>query len=143
MNELYDYFLYGKHKQIHKWDHYFKVYERHLRRLISSRVTLLEIGILGGGSLQMWKSCFGQGARIFGIDINPDCKSHEETQIEIFIGDAADRDFCRRVLRQTGPLDVVIDDGGHTTSQQLTAFEEFYPAVGDAGVYIVEDTHTN
>jgi len=143
MNLLYHYFLNGKHKPTHKWDHYFEVHERHLQRLADSGITLLEIGILDGGSLQMWKSYFGHRARIYGIDINPDCKAHEEAQIEIFIGDAADRSFCRQVLSQTGPLDVVIDDGGHKASQQLTAFEELYPAVRDGGVYIVEDTHTS
>lgn len=143
MNYLYHYFLHGKHKPINKWDHYFDVYERHLRPLASRGVTMLEIGILGGGSLQMWKSYFGPESRIYGIDANPDCRSHEEPQIEIFIGDSANRDFCKRVLDKTGRLDVVVDDGGHKASEQLNAFEELYPAVREGGVYIVEDTHTS
>ena len=143
MNSLYDYFLRGTHKPINKWDHYFEIYERHLRGLTSRGITLVEIGILGGGSLQMWKWYFGRDARIYGVDINADCKAHEEAQIEVFIGDTADRGFCEHVLSRTGPLDVVIDDGGHKASEQLTAFEVLYPAVREGGVYIVEDTHAS
>ena len=47
------------------------------------------------------------------------------------------------MLREIGTPDVVIDDGGHTANQQITAFEELYPALSDNGLYFVEDTHTS
>jgi hypothetical protein len=47
------------------------------------------------------------------------------------------------VLREIGAPDVVIDDGGHTANQQITAFEELYPALSENGLYFVEDTHTS
>ena len=46
-------------------------------------------------------------------------------------------------MREIGRPDVVIDDGGHTANQQITAFEELYPALSATGLYFVEDTHTS
>ncbi|MDR1235572.1 MAG: hypothetical protein LBJ96_01050 [Holosporaceae bacterium] len=36
-----------------------------------------------------------------------------------------------------------IDDGGHTTSQQITTFLECYDKIADDGIYLCEDLHTN
>ncbi len=46
-------------------------------------------------------------------------------------------------MRKHGPFDVIIDDGGHTMSQQITAIEYLFGTLNDGGVYIVEDTHTS
>ena len=81
--------------------------------------------------------------RIFGIDINPEAKQQEDIVTRVFVGDQQDRAFLRSVLRETGAPDVVIDDGGHTANQQITAFEELYPALSENGLYFVEDTHTS
>jgi hypothetical protein len=40
-------------KLIHKWMHYFPIYERHLAPFRNRTITLLEIGVFKGGSLQM------------------------------------------------------------------------------------------
>ena len=45
---------------------------------------------------------------------------------------------------ELGPFDVVIDDGGHTTGQQIQSFLHLYfSAMKTDGIYIVEDLHTN
>lgn len=61
-----------------KQAHYFEVYDRHFARFRGTDVHVVEIGVGDGGSLQMWRHCFGAGARIFGVDINPHCKEVEE-----------------------------------------------------------------
>jgi hypothetical protein len=144
MNDLYSFFVQHRNKRVmHKWDHYFEVYERFLSPVRRTNPTLLEIGVQLGGSVEMWRDYFGPAARIYGIDINPDAKQQEDIATKVFIGDQQDRNFLRSVLRETGTLDVVIDDGGHTANQQITAFEALYPALADQGIYIVEDTHTS
>ena len=35
----------------------------------------MEIGVLGGGSLFMWRDYFGPKARIIGVDLNPNAKT--------------------------------------------------------------------
>ena len=144
MNDLYSFFVQGRNqRRIDKWHHYFEVYERHLPRLRAANPAMLEIGVQQGGSLEMWRQYFGGSARIFGLDIDPTAVRHQDIATRIFIGDQADRPFLRDVLSLTGPLDLVIDDGGHTANQQITSFEEIYPTLSENGIYLVEDTHTS
>jgi len=142
-NPLTRYFLANEGRLIHKWMHYFDVYHRHFERFRGRPVTLIEFGVYHGGSLQMWKHYFGAGARILGVDIDPACKTLEEDQISVVIGDQEDRAFLAGLREQIGPADIVIDDGGHTMAQQIATFEEMFPAVRDGGVYLVEDLHTS
>lgn len=142
-NPLWEYFCRNRNRVIYKWHHYFDIYHNHFRRFRNKPVKILEIGILQGGSLQMWKDYFGQDAMIFGVDIKPKCKRFEEDRIKIFIGDQADRNFLKRVRDQIGMVDILIDDGGHTMEQQIATFEELYPAVSETGIYLVEDLHTS
>ena len=51
---------------------------------------MLEIGVAGGGSLELWQRYFGPKARIVGMDINPDCKRFEKPGIQVVIGNQAD-----------------------------------------------------
>lgn len=142
-NPLKRYFFGNRGNLIHKWLHYFDIYDRHFDKYRKKRITLLEFGVSHGGSLQMWKKYFGRKARIVGVDINPQCQKLVEKQIEIFIGSQEDKDFLRRLMKKIGKVDIVIDDGGHTMTQQLTTFEEVYPYVREGGTYLVEDLHTS
>ena len=78
MNDLKAYFDQNTGRVIDKWQHYFEIYDNHFRKFRGTEVVLLEIGTYQGGSLQMWKHYFGDKAKIYGIDINPDCKQVEE-----------------------------------------------------------------
>ena len=82
---------------IHKWIHYFDIYERHFSRFRNKEVVILEIGVFQGGSLQMWKEYFGDKAKIYGVDIEPQCKTLEEENVKIFIGSQSDRNFLRNL----------------------------------------------
>jgi cephalosporin hydroxylase len=128
---------------IHKWDHYFDIYEKYFSSYRGENVNLLEIGISHGGSLQLWKKYFGKNLHIYAIDINPDCKKLEEENTTIFIGSQTDKDFLQQVADQIPPIDIIIDDGGHTMEQQLISFQMLYLKVKEGGIYIVEDTHTS
>lgn len=130
-------------RKIHKWDHYFDIYERYFHQYKGREINLLEIGIAHGGSIQLWKKYFGPKLKLYAIDINPECKKFEEENVTIFIGSQSDPQFLQDVLRQIPPLDIIIDDGGHTMIQQITSFETLYMHVLDGGLYLVEDTHTS
>lgn len=123
-----------------KWRHYFPAYERHLGRFRGQEVHILEIGVYSGGSMRMWKEYFGAKARIYGVDIEPLCRQYEDDQTRIFIGDQSDKNFWADVLTEVPRLDVVIDDGGHETDQQITSLEALLPHLQPGGVYICEDT---
>jgi hypothetical protein len=142
-NPLWKYFIHNEGHIIHKWHHYFDIYHNHFSRFRNQPVTILEIGVYKGGSLQMWKNYFGSQAKIYGLDIDPKCKNLEEDQIKIFIGDQANRDFLKELSGEIGTIDILIDDGGHTMVQQINTFNELYSAVSETGVYLVEDLHTS
>jgi SAM-dependent methyltransferase len=141
-NPLWDYFQ--NHKTGHgiwKWEHYFDIYHRHLSKFIGASPTVLEIGIFSGGSLQMWRSYFGEKTRVYGVDIEPACTAYESDDISVLIGDQGDRKFWASCKAQLHPIDVLIDDGGHTVDQQRLTLEEMLPFIRPGGVYLCEDIH--
>lgn len=143
MNDLEAYFTENEGRLIHKWKHYFEIYDRHFSRFRGKEVHLVEFGVFQGGSLQMWKRYFGDKCRIYGIDINPACKSLEEDRVEIIIGDQEDRQFLASLAERIPRIDILIDDGGHTMKQQINTFEVLFPRIDRNGIYLCEDTHTS
>ncbi|MBV9571793.1 MAG: class I SAM-dependent methyltransferase [Alphaproteobacteria bacterium] len=138
---LHRYFLNNHSKRCHKWLHYFDIYERHFDRFRGKSPTVLEIGVHGGGSLEMWKAYFGPGSRILGIDINEKCKQHESEGIEVFIGSQDDPDLIESVFQQHPKIDVVIDDGSHEIPHQIASFQLLYSRLDPSGLYLVEDVY--
>ena len=61
-----------------KCDTYFQVYEEMFNKYIGKKITFVEVGVLQGGSLFMWREYFGKDARIIGIDLHPNAKELEK-----------------------------------------------------------------
>lgn len=139
---LWSEFLTHDKRIIHKWKHYFPIYERHFNSFVNRPLTFIEIGCGLGGSLQMWKRYFGPCARIIGVDINPACKRFEEDQVEVFIGPQQDAAFLDKLIGQVGIPDIVLDDGSHVMSHITSTFQFLYPRMLKNGIYAVEDLHT-
>jgi glycosyltransferase involved in cell wall biosynthesis len=140
---LIDYFENHEHRMIHKWMHYFEIYERHFAQFRNLPISLLEFGVLHGGSLQMWKHYFGPQAKIYGADINPRCAELAEDQISILLADQESRESLKNICKTLPPFDIIIDDGGHTMLQQTTTFEEMWGKLKIGGVYLIEDMLTS
>lgn len=140
---LWSLFYDNPEKTVFKWTHYLPIYERHFARFVNRPLTILEIGCLHGGSLQMWKRYFGPFATIVAIDIDPAAARHEEDQIKVRIGDQSDPVFLQRVIEEFGPFDIVIDDGSHIAEHAPASFKVLYSHVKENGIYAVEDLHTN
>jgi hypothetical protein len=124
-----------------KWLHYFDAYQRHLQKFVGTHVHLVEVGVYSGGSLELWRDYLGPHARITGIDIMRECERYGGERICILIGDQGDRSFWRHARDTLPPIDVLIDDGGHTAEQQRVTLEETLPYLRPGGVYICEDVH--
>lgn len=135
-------FLTNDGKIIHKWVHYFPIYERHFEWYRNKSLTFLEIGVFKGGSLQMWQRYFGPFAKIVGIDIDEKCKAHEAPGINVRIGDQKDEGFLQAVIDEFGVPEIVLDDGSHKMDDVNASFQFFYPKIPKNGVYAVEDLHT-
>ena len=143
VSQIENYFYNNKKNLIHKWDHYFEIYDRHFRKYRNKDVVLLEVGVSRGGSLQMWSDYFGKGSKFYGIDIDPRCKEFENQNTKIFIGSQSDRKFLDYVKDNIPPVDILIDDGGHYMNQQIILFEQLFGYIKKNGVYLCEDTHSS
>lgn len=126
---------------IDKWMHYFDIYHRHLAKFVGRDMSLLEIGVYSGGSLEMWRQYFGERCRILGVDLQEACKVYENEYTRIFIGDQADPGFWKAFSRDVPYVDVLIDDGGHRVEQQIATLEAMLPRIRPGGVYLCEDIH--
>ena len=126
-----------------KVESYFNVYDEIFKKYVGKNITFVEIGVLHGGSLEMWKNYFGNQARIIGIDINPGAKKIEKQGFEIFIGSQSSKIFWDNFYKEVGLVDIILDDGGHQNTQQIiTAFESI-PNIKDGGMLVTEDSHTS
>lgn len=124
----------------HNYTKYYNRYFEGRRREVKS---ILEIGVCTGGSLKMWKEYF-PNATVYGIDIQKDCKRLEEDRVKIFIGDQSNKDFLKTVVDSSGGnFDIVIDDGSHYSSHQISSFVYLFPFVKSQGHYIIEDLNTS
>jgi len=138
---LHEIFLANGGPSITKWHHYFDIYEKHFGRFVGKAPTMLEIGVLKGGSLYMWKEYFGPGTRIVGLDINPKCKQYEGDDVEIVIGSQDDPELLNDVLNRY-TFDIVLDDGSHVMEHLNASFGLIYDRISPTGVYMAEDLHT-
>jgi hypothetical protein len=144
INNLYLEKLFNNSKyKSYKYQKYFQVYEYLFSKYINKKITFVEIGVLNGGSLFLWREFFGNSARIIGIDLNPDCKKLEKEGFEIFIGDQSDKNFWFNFFNKVGKVDIVLDDGGHTNIQQIQTTCCVVENINDNGVLVIEDTHTS
>jgi hypothetical protein len=126
-----------------KWVHYFPIYLRHLERFRGRPVRLLEIGVYRGGGLDLWQRFLGPDARLVGLDIDEVAVRSVNGRFVVVLGDQEDPELLRSIMREHGPFDIVIDDGGHAMRQQIVSVETLFPLLNDNGVYLVEDTHTS
>lgn len=141
--DLFEYFKNNKDKKIFKWIHYFPIYEKHFKPLTDKPIKMLEIGILDGGSLKMWKDYFHPDSTIVGIDINPECLKHEydSPNIKIRIGDQSDPVFLQSLIDEFGEFDLVLDDGSHHVDHVNKTFQFLFPKIAEDGIFFIEDTH--
>ncbi|HEX9145215.1 MAG TPA: class I SAM-dependent methyltransferase [Candidatus Binatia bacterium] len=121
------------------------VYEEFFESLRDLPVKLLEIGVGGGPSIQMWLEYFEHG-EIYGLDIasgtNPWNTPGGEGNLRYTFmqGNQSDKTMWECYFANSGrDFDVIIDDGSHMSGDIITAFGCAWPAVKKGGLYCVED----
>ena len=129
-------------RTIDKWLHYLPVYDRYLSGFRGKPFTMLEIGVFKGGSLELWRKYFGEQAKIFGVDIDPQCAQRVDPPNQVRIGSQDDPVFLRSVVAEMGPPDFILDDGSHIGRHQRTSFEVLFPLLKTGGLYMIEDLQT-
>jgi hypothetical protein len=123
---------------------YEKVYEQFFEPLKDKEISILEVGIWKGQSLQVFKDYF-PNAQIYGIDIFVRTMPEE---IDILTND----NVHWAVMDSTNPncgsklskiwdtkFDIIIDDGLHEPEAQAQTLKTLWPLLKPNGSYFVED----
>jgi len=119
---------------------YERFYDFFLAPLKNKKITLFEIGIDAGRSLNMWNNMFKNG-KIYGMDIN-----HEyiHPKGKIFKGDQSSITDLDKIINEIKQVNVIVDDGSHHPDHQLLSFNYLFKnLLSMDGIYIIEDIETN
>jgi FkbM family methyltransferase len=133
---------------------YTVVYDRLFARFRSKFLTIFELGLgtnkvgapssMGpqgkpGASLRGWRAYF-PNAQIFGADIDANIL-FEEDRIRTFWVDQRDREAVRSLWHRLGDVtfDIMIDDGLHEASANISFFMESFSKLKCGGIYVIED----
>lgn len=136
---------YSRHagKVSDKWQLYLDVYQAVLAEYRDKPVSVLEIGIQNGGSLEIWSRYFRNAIKLVGCDINTDCARlrYDDPRIAVVVADANTDDAERRIAAEAEVFDIIIDDGSHRSGDIVRSFARYFHRVREGGVYVVEDLH--
>ena len=132
-----------KGKLSDKWSLYLSEYARLFKEFRNKKISLLEIGIQNGGSLEVWSEYFERAKILIGCDINPDCANlnFHDPRIRVIVGDANSSEVKSELYQASAEYDIIIDDGSHKSSDIVKSFVLYFPALAMGGIYIVEDLH--
>jgi len=120
---------------------YHRFYHSVLNHLRDKPFNMMEIGIAGFNSVDMWKAYFPL-AKIYGIDIKAEYK---DERLCIYRADQSKRDDLERVIKNMAvKCDFINDDGSHIPEHQILSFDMFFSdLLNDGGIYIIEDIETS
>jgi len=122
---------------------YIPYYESILSEKKNDSVNVLEIGVQGGICLLLWEQYFPNAKTVVGLDIDTSRvqqKVHQQSistgKIKILQGDATNP---QTIADLNDTYDVVVDDGSHRVSDQLSSFKLLENRLNPGAIYIIED----
>jgi hypothetical protein len=126
-----------------KWDLYLSAYDKILGPYRNDSISLLEIGVQNGGSLETWAHFFPYASAIIGCDINEKCGElcFDDPRIKVIIGDATEERTIKSIKSHEPSFDIVIEDGSHTSRDIIRSFATYFASIKPGGIYIAEDLH--
>ena len=122
---------------------YFPLYERLLSPNQFNKITLLEIGVLWGGSIKLWNDYFSN-ATIYGIDkidrvTIMEIKKYDNISLYLS-NNAYDNTFIQETFISKNVLfNYIIDDGPHTLISMKKCISLYSKLLTNNGIMIIED----
>jgi hypothetical protein len=128
------------------------MYQKYLGPIRTQPIKMLEIG-LGcdmnygpGKSYYTWLDWL-PNVDLYFIEYDALCVKkwvNKTDKATVVAGDQADVSFLNEFMNKYGrDFDVIIDDGGHTMTQQKTSLNTLYEALKLGGIYFCEDLQTS
>jgi hypothetical protein len=126
------------------------IYERFLFDKRETLQTMIEVGVLEGGSMKMWDTYFTGAKLLLGLDITLE-KVKPETQysdrVKLEVCDPRNTKQLEPMMKKysitPGSVDLIIDDASHIVSHQIVNLLNMWKYVKTGGMYIIEDVHTS
>ncbi|PIT79953.1 class I SAM-dependent methyltransferase [Limnohabitans sp. JirII-31] len=127
-----------------KWASYLPVYDALFEKYRTKKISLLEIGVQNGGSLETWKTFFTYAQCLIGCDIDQRCSvlQYDDPRVHVIVGDANQQSTMNRIKSICDKFDLIIDDGSHQSNDILNSFIRYFDLLKPGGIYVIEDTHT-
>jgi len=123
---------------------YLEIYDRVFRSRAEQEVRLLELGVLRGGSLRLWRDYFPEG-RIVGLEVHPIQIDDPEKRIRVYLGRQEDTALLTRIAEENAPegFDIIIDDACHFAEPARISFWHLFEHhLKPGGLYAIEDWGT-
>jgi GT2 family glycosyltransferase len=137
--------LYDEHtgKVSDKWSSYLDTYDDIFFEYRQKRISLLEIGIQNGGSLEIWAKYFSKSQLLVGCDIDEKCRNlqYEDERIRVVVGDATTQATEAEILKNSATFDLILDDGSHRSGDIVATFARYFRHLTEGGMYVAEDLH--
>lgn len=118
------------------------VYDRLFFPYAHKSVSILEIGVLHGGSLIMWDKFFKNAEKIVGLDsVNRHflLDEYKSEKIKVIIDNA----YTAEVAARLGEFDIIIDDGSHHPIEQALVVDLYLPKLRSGGIMVIEDVSSS
>lgn len=123
---------------------YTKIYAKYFDRLRLEPIKFLEIGIFKGNSVKLWESYFEKASEMHFIDKTSENIEYYSPKAQYHYLDQANFFDLYNFANQVGNgFDLIIDDGGHTMTQQINSFLVLFPLLKSGGLYVIEDLQTS
>ena len=109
-------------------------YDDFFVKLKNNPITMLEIGVYNGGSIQLWKDYLHFESKIYAGDVN--YFNHIEGTCSV-IGDMYSEDQISKFA--DNHFDLIIDDGPHTFESFVVLMQKYHSKIKSQGTLIIED----
>lgn len=116
-----------------------------IARALGPAAVVVELGVLTGGSLELWQALFPAGL-VVGVDNDPDATWPAGTVRVVADQDDPVLPEAIRLARSTLPpagsidqVDLVVDDASHLGELTARSFMHLWPIVRAGGYYVIED----
>jgi hypothetical protein len=128
-----------------KWSSYIEIYDKIFDKFSDKEISIVEIGVQNGGSLEVYNQYFPNSEVIIGIDNNEGCRKLKFTtnKIKLIIGNAAEKSIIPKLNNYAPKYDIIVDDGSHTSEDIIRSFSNLFSLIKNNGIYVIEDMHTS
>lgn len=125
------------------WGHnYVEQYDFFFAPLRNKPLKFLEIGFYRGSSAYLWEEYF-PNATLHHLDIDRsqfEFAKKLSRRSKLHMVDQSSPEELEAFVQQIGgDFDIIIDDGSHVVSHQITSFKTLFPYLKSGGIYVIED----